>query len=351
MTKSLTIIAGPSAKRTLLDHGFKQELFNVVVSASGGPKWFILFGLDKALYGDFFSGRRKPIHTLGSSAGGWQLGCFARKDPVAAISLLADLYSNEEYSERPTVDEISQKAQVLLDTLLGDQGAAEIANNPVVHTHILADRSRGLVASENKALQIAGLGWAALTNAISRRWLKFSFERLILHSGPTSYFQFSDFPTHYAQLQENNVEQALLATGAIPLILKGVKDIPNAPRGCYRDGGIIDYHFDVPFGREGLVLYPHFAQTVTPGWFDKKLKNRQVNPRHYDNVVLLTPSKELVSGLPYGKISDRTDFKTLDAATRKKYWQQVLSEGHRMAEEFLDIVEKGIQSEQILDFR
>ena len=47
---------------------------------------------------------------------------------------------------------------------------------------------------------------------------------------------------------------------------------------------------------------------------------------------MITPSKEFIAGLPYGKIPDRNDFTDLDADTRIKYWNTVFSETEKLAE-------------------
>ncbi|CAM2855319.1 hypothetical protein PSDI105340_07590 [Pseudoalteromonas distincta] len=49
---------------------------------------------------------------------------------------------------------------------------------------------------------------------------------------------------------------------------------------------------------------------------------------------MITPSKEFVASLPYGKIPDRNDFTDLDADTRIKYWNTVFSETERLADYF-----------------
>ena len=49
---------------------------------------------------------------------------------------------------------------------------------------------------------------------------------------------------------------------------------------------------------------------------------------------MITPSKEFVASLPYGKIPDRNDFTDLDADTRIKYWNTVFSETEKLAEAF-----------------
>ena len=117
------------------------------------------------------------------------------------------------------------------------------------------------------------------------------------------------------------------------------QDIQGAPKGMYRDGGIIDYHFDVTFNREGLTLYPHFNDQPKAGWFDKNL-DRSVSRESYKNTVLITPSAEFVASLPFGKIPDRKDFEKIPAQERLAYWRTVLSETDRLAESLAEFVEK-----------
>ena len=64
-------------------------------------------------------------------------------------------------------------------------------------------------------------------------------------AGPNAGLAFHDFNTRYCRLDESNVLAALHASGAIPFVLTGERDISGAPPGQYWDGGIIDYHFDL----------------------------------------------------------------------------------------------------------
>ncbi len=98
-----------------------------------------------------------------------------------------------------------------------------------------------------------------------------------LRKGNSLWFN-DDFATHYQALNEQNVASWLLASASIPGVMSAIRDIPDAPVGSYRDGGLIDYHLDLPFQSQGIVLYPHFTDSITPGWFDKMLKNRKANP-------------------------------------------------------------------------
>jgi len=121
----------------------------------------------------------------------------------------------------------------------------------------------------------------------------------------------------------------------------------------YWDGGITDYHFDFPFhGDDELVLYPHFSPRVVPGWFDKHLPWRKPTAANFDNVVLIAPSADFVSQLPFGKIPDRTDFQKLDHSSRLQYWEQALDQSRHIADEFAELVEssKGLDKIMPLQF-
>lgn len=332
----IDIVAGKNAAKIINEQGFKPELFTSFLGASGGPKWFTLFGLDKYIFGEFFKNRTQPLNLIGSSAGAFRSACFAQNDPVAAIERLAKSYSQTRYSSnKPTPAEITIKARALLEDVFGDNGVTEIINNPVFKAHFIVAKSNGFIASENKLIQLLGLSKSYMLNRVNRKLLGSQYERFIF-GAPNSNVSITDsynFKTQNIALDQTNLKDALLASGSIPLVMQGIKNIAGSPQGMYRDGGIIDYHFDVKINNPGLILYPHFNCDPKAGWFDKNLK-RKVAPQNYDNVVMITPSKKFVAGLPYGKIPDRNDFTDLDADTRIKYWNTVFSETEKLAEAF-----------------
>ncbi|KPH95805.1 hypothetical protein AMS58_03755 [Pseudoalteromonas porphyrae] len=332
----LEIYAGSNALKTIQEQGFKPELFTSFLGASGGPKWFTLFGLDKYIFGEFFKNRTTQLNLVGSSAGAFRAACFAQKDPVAAIERLAKSYSQTRYSTaKPTPAEITEKAKQLLDDVFAQTGVAEIINNPIFKAHFIVAKSNGFVGSDHKALQLLGLTKSYLYNRVDRRFLTKQYERFI-YQAPNSDFSIEDsykIKTTQLDLTSENLKDALLASGSIPLVMQGIKNIAGSPPGMYRDGGIIDYHFDLKINNPGLILYPHFNSDPKAGWFDKNLK-RKVATENYDNVVMITPSKKFIASLPYGKIPDRTDFTKLDTDTRIKYWNTVFSETERLADAF-----------------
>lgn len=349
----LDIYVGKNAFNRIQNEGFHSNLFDYMLGASGGPKWFVLTGLDRYIFSEFFNGRTKPLDIIGSSAGAFRFACFAQDDPVAAINRLAQRYSTTIYSDKPTPREITEKGIALLDYVLGDTGAHQIINNPIVKAHFIVAKCKGLIQFEAKPLQLTGLIASAGANAVKRRWLNKFYQRCVF-SVSGSQLTISDpyeIPSFSVPLSVHNLPQALMASGSIPLIINGVKSIPGAPRGMYRDGGIIDYHFDLSFGpHKGLVLYPHFNRRPIPGWFDKSLKKRLPHGTSYDDVVMLVPSDEFISQLPYGKIPDRKDFETMPAKQRIHYWEAVINQSDRLAEDFANICDSQNILEQIKPF-
>ena len=348
MEKLLDIQAGAKALEQIRAEGLPQESIKVMVGASGGPKWFVLSGLDKALLGEYFRDRKEPLDLLGTSAGSWRFSCYAQKDPLAAHERFEKGYLYTNYSDKPTAAEISSKARELVETMVTVESVDEILSNPVMRFNLITVRSLGLTASESRPIQMAGLALAAAGNLISRQTLSSFFTRTLFHNpaytndDKPAFYNPGDMPTEHVVLTRDNVVDAIMASGSIPAVMQGVRDIKGAPKGMYRDGGITDYHFDMPFHHgEGLVLYPHFYSRMIPGWFDKALKKRKPQTRNTDNVVLISPSKEFVASLPYGKIPDRNDFANFSYDDRVKYWETVVRESRRLGDAFLELTASG----------
>ncbi|MFQ3249614.1 patatin-like phospholipase family protein [Glaciecola sp.] len=333
----LNIYAGSVALKRIKEEGFHANLFGGFLGASGGPKWFVLAGLDKIIFPEFLDARKGSIDIMGSSAGAFRAACLAQGDPAAAIDRLANNYAKTVYTENPQAKEITEKGYDLLYRMLGDSGISEALNSDKKNVHFFVQHCHGLVSSEKKASQLLGLSIAAAKNMLKRKSISRQFTRAVFSTRQKEGL-FSDpynFPTDFYTLNSENFVPSLMASGSIPVVLEGIKDIPNAKPGMYRDGGIIDYHFDLAFQQSDLVLYPHFYDTPTPGWFDKNVKSRQCHESSYENVVMLVPSQEFIAKLPYSKIPDRQDFKDMAAQQRISYWLEVIKQSESLAEEFI----------------
>ncbi len=345
---ALRFLAGATAVKQIEENGFTPELFTQLLAASGGPKWIGIAGLDKYLFGEFFHQRTNPLHTLGASSGAWRLACLGQKDPLKAYSRFEELYIGQRYDSKPSPQEVSEQVKGIIEGLLGEEKGRDIVNHSTIKTHFLACRGKHLNRLPSRLALGLGLATTAATNLISRKSLAMHFERFLFSSIDLSspFNTLNDLPSQHIALNEDNIAQVLLATGSIPWVLAPVTDIPGAPKGHYVDGGITDYHFDLPLSAaKGLTLYPHFYPEITPGWFDKSLSWRRAK-RNYHNALILAPSESYIDRLPYGKLPDRGDFKHLSSEQRIKYWQQSISMSQELADELSNLIER----QNIMDY-
>jgi hypothetical protein len=342
-TAALSFRAGPGELRAVRKHGFSPELIGTMAGASGGAKWLVLSKLDRVVAGTLIPRLHGPVYLIGSSIGAWRFACYAQERPLAAIERFEEAYLGQTYSEEPDRDEITAKSRQILDYVIGESGTAEILSHSVFRTSIMTVRSRHVTASEQPAVLVPGLLAAAALNAVSRRSLGAFFERVLFFDARDlpPFFEVRGFPLRQVELAEANLKDAIIATGSIPMILSGVRDIAGAPRGMYRDGGVIDYHLDLPQSvPDRLTLYLHFIDRIVPGWFDKKLFWRKPDPSNVDRTILVSPSKEFVSRLPYSKIPDRRDFVNFEPEERVRAWRTVVDMCDELADEFHEVLEK-----------
>ena len=347
MAGELLIQAGHRAYEKIMDGGLSPDDVAMVVGASGAAKWLVLHGLESVLFGQWFAGREKPLHLFGTSIGAWKSAAAAQSDAVGAFNRLAHAYTHQYYKGRVNMAQVQAEVVRIMDEFLGGPAFDEILSHPWCRLHLGAVRCRGPLAYDAPMAQLAGFGTAWLANRASRSL----FEKLvppILFYDPRDTPPFLDgdaFCAGAVPLTRENIAQALMASGSIPLVMAGVKDIPGAPEGMYRDGGLFHYHpaFDFLNGDDGLVLYPHFYPEVTLGWFDKGRPERQAGGARLSDVVLLSPSPEFVAELPFGRIPDRRDFERLMGrdGERVAFWETAVSRGRVLGERFMEAVSNG----------
>jgi hypothetical protein len=339
----LSIMAGDRARQELSENGWSPGMFSTVVGASGGAKMLGLVHLDRFVFGDFLQRSDHPVELYGSSIGSWRHAAVAAPDPLAALVELQDRYHHQRWDENDTrspgeiVDEL---CDWVIDGFCTETVKSYICKNSRFTTHIVTARGRGLNGRGRSLSLGAGMGLAAIGNAINRQLLASSFQRVVFSTGPSRAFAFNDFDTVHVPLTTDNIRAALLASGSIPFLMSGQRDIPGSPKGQYWDGGIIDYHFDFEnCDSQGLVLYPHFSEHVVKGWFDKTLPWRRNKSDVLDRVVLLAPSQSYLNRLPQKKIPDRGDFRRMSQADRKDYWGKAVDASQELADAFAEVVE------------
>lgn len=334
MSTPLRLRAGATALARIRADGLHPDAFDVLPGASGGPKWLVLSGLDRALFAHWFPQRTRPLDLVGSSIGAWRLACLAQDDPAAAIERFVGAY------EDPEPDVVDRDAMTaffgaFLDRILGASGAARIAANERMRLHVVTCRERGGTGRETWRTT-ARLAVAAGGNALDRRFLDATLERVLFGNGDGARWFLDDrLGTIQVPLTEAAVRPALLATAAVPRLVRPVLEIPGAAPGPFHDGGILDYHFRPPFGDAELVFYPHFYPHLTPGWFDKPL-GRKARPHALDRVLLVHPDPAFVDALPGGRIPDRRDIGRMPDDERRAAWQTVIDASRVLGDTFLE---------------
>ena len=341
MQSALSVYMGSEAAKTIGERGWQSAPFSTLIGASGGPKWLILSELDKVLGQALLLGQSEPMTLLGSSIGTWRHACLSLNDPGAAISRLQQAYLYQEYSSaRPSPIEVSEVAERMLREALGPEGAHQVAAHPTLRNAIVTARAKGLARGESGWRLGMSMATATLGNAISRKGLEVLFDRVAFCHDELSTLPFTDgFNTQLTAINELNLIPALKASGAIPFLMQCERAIPGASGGPFWDGGIIDYHFTLKANQTpGLVLYPHFRDRLTPGWFDKLLRWRTPHRSVIDQLVLMCPSDAFLAQLPHGKIPDRGDFRVMSPSERVAYWETCVRESERLAEALHDLI-------------
>ncbi len=344
---SIVILAGSNARERIRHEGLQAAQVGVVPAAAGGPKGLALHGLDCFVFGEWLPQAPRPRSLIGASIGAWRMAAAAHTNPAAAFKRLARAYAGQRYTAKPTPAEVSRVCRGVIEQLLAN-GPTEPLSHPQHRLCVVTTRGRGVLERPRSVgSELLGFSLATLANLSGRKRLAGFMERVIFHDRrdglPWMKAPFDAFGSRLAALAEATLTDALLASGSIPLLLEPVKDIGGAPPGAYWDGGVIDYHLNLPYSRQPeLVLYPHFTDHIVPGWLDKALTWRRARGEWLRNVLMVAPSPSWVASLPRGKLPDRSDFKHygLDHAARERDWLFSVGESERLGDDFADWLAK-----------
>lgn len=346
---ALRVLAGPAARRRLAqtDGRVLASDVRIIPAAAGGPKGLVLGPLDRWLFGHWLPQGGQTVHLLGASIGAWRMAAACMPDPQAALGRLTEDYITQDYDhapgQAPRPEHVSAVFGAKLRAHFGGH-EADILRHPWLRLHVFTSHGRGLLAREGRWRTPLGYGAAFVSNAVHRPALGLWLERMVFSDTRQPLpIALDDFRTQVVALSAHNLLDAVLASCSIPFWLRAVHDIAGAPPGAHWDGGITDYHLHLRYDTlpDGLVLYPHFQDTVVPGWLDKLLRWRHPASPALDSLVLLAPHPDWVARLPGGKLPDRRDFQSYvdDPASRQRRWREAVAASEQLAQEFADWVE------------
>jgi hypothetical protein len=343
----LIVKAGKNALAMIRDGGFDWNRVSTYFGSASGPRWLVTSGFDLVLLKKGCLGRTRSVLLAGASSGAWRFAAWPQPEPAKSYLALRQAYIETEYHRKETPRSIQQSLMQIIDRYVEEDAIPFALQNKQYRLAIISARARTLAASETPWLQKIGLGLCFTGNLALPQTIYRFFERVVFYSGPKPppFCLNGAFRGRHIPLNKFNFKHAVLSSGAIPLVVAGVKDIFGAPRGIYRDGGLVDYHINEVFTNQPdeMTLFFHHQQQLKPTWMDKNLKSRRSPAHLLDNVVMVYPTPTFVSALPDGKIPDRTDFVTYvdDQPQRIRNWQRAVEQSAHLGEEFLELVESG----------
>lgn len=330
--------------------GLSPEDVCALVLPAIGPKWLVLYGIDSALVRAGFLGaaaRKQRLLLFGASAGAWRGLAYASRDPARALDALRDAYCEQHFTAEDSPEVISGAYRRLLNSVLTPADLAHVAAHPELDLAIAAVRARGLLATARaRNVQAASLTAAALLNVLGPHTQKLFFDRVVFSTSQPAERRhplLHATPGELLSLTAENMLEAALASGTVPLYMQSVSNIPSAPLGMYMDGGFSDYHLNRQCSCGSITLLFLHQRRIVPTWTDKFLPWRKLERSWLDNVLLVHPSPEFVRALPGSKVPTRQDFKTHlhEPAVRKERWHEVAERSRALGELLLRDLESG----------
>lgn len=344
----LCIKAGPRAYEMIMNGGFDFDRIAAYVAPAGGPRWLAASGFDLALLENGVLGRKKPVLLSGTSSGAWRLAAWPQPEPVQSYRTFMELYlENSSYKLGDTPRFLLESMSEIIDNYIEDDAIPFALANKKYRLAVTTARAKNIAASEKKWIQQAGIGAAWLLNAMNPDHVHLFFERVVFYYGPLPprFCLQPGFRGKAIPLNATNFKAAILASGAIPLVIAGLKDIYGAPVGIYRDGGLFDYHLNHEYtGKDGeMTLFFNHQERIVPGWLDKRFQSRRPPEPILENVLMVYPSESFVERLPGGRVPDREDFLLFidDPETRVRNWRKAVELCAPLGEQFLELIESG----------
>jgi hypothetical protein len=345
--ENIRVRAGKRAYDLIRAGGFSLDRIATYFGPAGGPRWLVASGFDLTLIREGALGKRQPVWLVGASAGAWRFAAWLQPEAEKSYRALMEAYISATYGRKDTPATILQSLTAIVNRYIDDDALSFVLTCKPYRLAILTCRAKHLTAFERSWVQKTGFLLGLLANLLHPALVHHFAERIVFYYGaqPPDFCLRKGFRGRFFPLSEVNFKAAVVASGAIPLAVAGVRDIFAAPDGVYRDGGLIDYNINQDYRTRsgGLTLFFHHQDRIIPGWMDKGIKKRRPPDEFLESVVMVYPSEGFVEGLPDGRIPDRGDFETFidDPATRIANWRRTVELAAPLGEDFLELIASG----------
>ena len=141
---ALRLIAGKTAKKRIEEQGLTPELVRMIVGASGGPKWLVLLGLDKFVFGDWLKDADHTIDLVGSSIGAWRMASASHPEAGKTIDRFIDLYFQfkSEFGKDP--ETLTKRSYEFLDAIYTTEDRERMLANERRNLNVVTVRSKNM---------------------------------------------------------------------------------------------------------------------------------------------------------------------------------------------------------------
>ena len=345
--RNLKIKVGTKAYKIIMDGGFSLDAVSTYFAPASGPRWLVASGFDLSLIKNNSLGRKKLALLVGASSGAWRMSAWIQPQADICYHNLLEAYSTIICTREETPQTLLGSLQKVMNSYIEVDALPFALKHSNFRVAFLTSRAKHILSSDNPIIQKTALGICFLANMYSSEWIHHFFERMVFYSGvrPPAFCLRPDYRGSFTHLSEENFKASLLASGAIPLVVPGQRNIYGTPKGTYRDGGMTDYNISQQYAAtaDDIVLFFNHQECIVPNWMDKKLTQRRAKDEHMDNLIMVHPSEDFISKLPDGKAPDRDDFVTYvdDNPLRIAKWKEAIALSANLGEEFLELVESG----------
>ena len=221
---NIRVRAGKAAYELIRAGRFNLDRIATYFGPAGGPRWLVASGFDLTLIREGSLGKRQPVWLVGASAGAWRFAAWLQPEPEKSYAALREAYTAVTYARGDTPETILDKLLNVINAYIEDDALPFALNHKRYRLAILTARTRHLAASEIGWIQKGGLALCLLGNMISRTNLARFAERVVFFHGPRppAFCTHPEFQGRFIGLSPNNFKQAVMASGAIPLVVAGL---------------------------------------------------------------------------------------------------------------------------------
>ena len=308
----IRVRAGKDVLPRVRDTGITPRTIRLVAGSATGPRWCAFAGVDDAVaHGALPGSDDRKIILTGASAGAWRMAALSSSDPPGALRAFREAYIHMHFHANESPFDRRETLYRAVRSFLSPESVRLLPSHPQYELCFHTAQLGSFPGNPNAALSFAGFAAAMAANFISPRfqslfWRGVAFETLESRLSPVR--RLANWTS--APLTDKNIIHVLVASGAVPLKVAGVRNIPSAPRGVYCDGGLADYIWNrEPFlypGEAALLL--HHGGPLYPTWLDKKAGRLKSRLRDLSRLITVSPGPELIATLPEGRLPDRQDW-------------------------------------------